>query len=93
VSSTCDRGLTSRVILEGEEAVAPRERISYADFSARAAAAVTAAGGDVDAWGEQAGWDVAPLLEDPEQVWKLDVEGLQEIAEAAGVDWRSVLPD
>jgi hypothetical protein len=47
----------------------------------------------VEAWGDNAGWDVSPLLEDPEKVWDLDADGLRDIAEAAGVDWRAVVPD
>jgi len=54
---------------------------------------VRAAGGDVEEWSERAGWDVAPIFKDPEEIWKLNAEGLREIAEAAGIDWRLVLPE
>lgn len=86
-------GLRSLAILEGDSAPRPSRRITFAAFSAAVAAAVNASGSSVDAWGEEAGWDVAPLLEDPEQIWSLNAEGLRGIAEAAGVDWRSVLPE
>lgn len=86
-------GLTPLTILEGEKVIQPSRRLSFADFSAAVAASVSAAGGDVEAWGDRAGWDVAPMLEDPEEVWNLDAEGLQDIAGAAGVDWRAVLPE
>ena len=86
-------GLTPLTILEGEKLIQPSRRLSFADFSAAVAASVRAAGGDVEAWGDRAGWDVAPILENPEEVWNLDADGLRDIAEAAGVDWRSVLPE
>src|SRR5215208_2878069 len=70
-------GLTPRQILEGNDAPAPSRRMSFAEFSSAVAKAVNAAGGDVDAWGEHAGWDVAPLLEAPEKLWGLDAEALR----------------
>lgn len=47
----------------------------------------------MEAWGEEAGWDVGPILLDPTNIWELNLEAIQEIAIAAGVDWRAVLPD
>lgn len=85
-------GLTPLRILEGDQAPAPSRRMSFAEFSAAVAASVEKAGGDADAWGDEAGWDVAPLLADPEKVWSLDADALRDIADAAGVDWRAVLP-
>jgi len=66
--------------------------MSFADFTSAIAESVRASGGDVEAWGERAGWDVAPLLRDPEETWNLCPDGLRDIAGAAGIDWRSVLP-
>jgi len=86
-------GLRSLALLEGETAPRPSRRITFAEFSAAVASAVQASGSSAEAWGEEAGWDVAPLLEDPEQIWSLNADGLRDIAEAAGVDWRSVLPE
>jgi transcriptional regulator with XRE-family HTH domain len=86
-------GVRPLAILEGEGAPLPARRMTFTEFSAAVGAAVRASGSSVDAWGEEAGWDVAPLLEDPEQVWSLNADGLRDIADAAGVDWRSVLPD
>jgi len=84
-------GLTPRLILTGD-ASAPDETVSFTDFSRAIAESVRAGGGDADAWGERAGWDVAPLLRDPEEIWNLCPDGLRDIAGAAGIDWRSVLP-
>ena len=86
-------GVTVLFILEGADPDVPAPRISFSEFAARVSEAVRRAGGDVDAWGEDAGWDVRPLLDDPETVWKLDVDALRDIAGAAGVDWHSVLPE
>jgi len=85
-------GVTSRYILDGESPVAPDKRLSFEEFAAVIRKAVEAAGGDVDAWGETAGWDVAPLLADPKAIWELNADGLKDIADTAGVDWRLVLP-
>lgn len=86
-------GLTPLQILEGDEAVVPSARLTFAEFSSAVAAAITKAGGDVEAWEDEAGWEVRPLLQDPETIWKLDAEALCDIAKAAGVDWRAVLPE
>ena len=85
-------GVTSRFILDGEPPVSPDDRVSFEMFAAAIRKAVDAAGGDVDAWGDLAGWDVAPILADPKAIWDLNPDGLKDIAEAAGVDWRLVLP-
>jgi transcriptional regulator with XRE-family HTH domain len=85
-------GLTPRLILTGD-ARAPGETVSFAGFSRAIAESVRIGGGDADAWGERAGWDVEPLLRDPEEIWNLSPDGLRDIADAAGIDWRSVLPD
>ena len=85
-------GVTPRFILDGEEPVPPGDRLSFEGFAAVIRKAVDAAGGDVDAWGDGAGWDVAPILADPKAIWGLSPDALKDIAEAAGVDWRLVLP-
>ncbi|HET9251535.1 MAG TPA: helix-turn-helix transcriptional regulator [Candidatus Eisenbacteria bacterium] len=86
-------GVTALFILEGADAATPTARITFAEFAACVAEAVRSSGKDVETWGEEAGWDVAPLLDDPGEIWGLNGEALREIAEAAGVDWRAVLPD
>lgn len=85
-------GLTPRYILDGESPVAAEERISFGEFAAAIRTAVAAGGGDVDAWGDLAGWDVAPILADAQQVWELNADALKDIAETAHVDWHRVLP-
>lgn len=83
--------VTPSLILEGRDT--PGTRMAFGEFSAAIAAAIRKDGGDADAWGERVGWDVAPLLEDPEAIWELNAEGLRDIANAAGLDWRAVLPE
>ena len=85
-------GVTPRFILDGEPPVSPEDRMSFEAFAAAIRKAVDAAGGDVDAWGDVAGWDVAPLLADPRAVLELSSDAVKDIAEAAGLDWRRVLP-
>jgi hypothetical protein len=80
------------LILTGDVRAAG-ETVSFADFSRAIAESVRVGGGDADAWGERAGWDVEPLLRDPEEIWNLSPDGLRDIADAAGIDWRTVLPE
>lgn len=86
-------GVTLREILDEGESPWPARTLSFADFARVVQESVRASGGDVDAWGERAGWDVEPLLRDPDEIWNLSADGLRDIAGVAGVDWRSVLPD
>jgi transcriptional regulator with XRE-family HTH domain len=86
-------GLTLREILDEDGSNHPARTLSFADFARVVQESVRASGGDLDAWGERAGWDVEPLLRDPDEVWNLSADGLRDIAEAAGIDWHSVLPD
>jgi len=86
-------GLSVLYILEGDSPDRPIRSISFADFSNAVAESVRATGGDADAWGDRAGWDVVPLLRDPEEIWNCCVEGLREIGHAAGIDWRAALPE
>ncbi|HET9939909.1 MAG TPA: helix-turn-helix transcriptional regulator [Candidatus Eisenbacteria bacterium] len=85
-------GLTLLGILEGDDSVDPAESMSFADFRSAVAESVRASGGDADAWGERAGWDVEPVLRDPEAFWKRCPDELRDVANAAGIDWRAVLP-
>lgn len=86
-------GMTLREILEEDGSTSPAERLSFADFARMVQESVRASGGDVEAWGERAGWDAEPLIRDPDEIWNLSADGLRDIAEVAGIDWRSVLPD
>ena len=86
-------GVTSRYILDGESPVGADKRMSFDEFAAVIRKAVDASGGDVDAWGETAGWDVAPILANSKAIWELNPDGLKDIADTAGVDWRLVLPE
>ena len=84
--------LTVLGILEGDDPGPPARSMSFADFKSAIAESVRASGGDAEAWGDRAGWDVEPLLRDPAEIWNLCPDGLRDIAGAAGIDWRSVLP-
>lgn len=86
-------GLSVRYILDGDASGGPVRSISFADFSSAVAESVRASGGDADAWGERVGWDVEPLLRDPEEIWNCCPEGLREVADAVGIDWLAVLPE
>jgi transcriptional regulator with XRE-family HTH domain len=47
---------------------------------------------DAETLGERLGWDIRGLLEDPEELWKLNVTGLRDICQGVGIDWLAVLP-
>jgi transcriptional regulator with XRE-family HTH domain len=86
-------GSTLREILDEDGSPPPVRTLSFADFVGVVQESVRASGGDVEAWGERAGWDVEPLLRDPDEIWNLSADGLRDVAKVAGIDWRSVLPD
>ena len=47
---------------------------------------------DVESFGERVGWDVSSALEDPNNIWKdWNLDGLQDICNAVGVNWENVL--
>ena len=47
---------------------------------------------DADSFGERIGWDVSSALEDPNNIWKdWNLDGLQDICHAVGVNWEHVL--
>lgn len=83
-------GLTPLQILEGEDQ-ASGPPIPFAEFS-KAIAAAAAQGGGIEAWGHEVGWDVAPLIDNPENIGDLNADGLRDIAKGLGLDWRRVLP-
>ena len=84
-------GISVRAILEGDPTSS--QSMTFAEFSNAVRAAVAASGQDVEQWGERAGWDIAPILDDPDQVWELSVDAVRDISDAAGIDWRPVIPE
>ncbi len=49
---------------------------------------------NVDALGEELGWELTAVLNDPNRIWDdWCVDGLRDVCDGLGLDWRSVLPD
>ena len=71
----------------------PRQpRVSYEDVAARLWALVSREKLTIDELSERAGWELAPLLDDPTALGQFNVSGLRDVCELAGVDWFLVLP-
>ena len=63
----------------------PHAASAALDFSSAVAESVRASGGDAAAWGERVGWDVEPLLRDPEEIRATLIElGLANVEVRAG---------
>jgi transcriptional regulator with XRE-family HTH domain len=67
------------------------DEVSAGDLVDALRARVAASGASVDDLGSQIGWDIGPLLQNPEQLWELNLDGLQDICAFVGVDWTSLL--
>jgi len=81
-----------RVLLLGEEAAASTSTITFGDIAARLADQIAREGRTVDEFGDHIGWNVEPVLKDPETLWSFNVEALHAICSAVGLDWVAALP-
>jgi hypothetical protein len=45
----------------------------------------------IDELGDRVGWDLTPIMADPEAVDQLNLSGLSDVCTAIGLDWVSAL--
>jgi hypothetical protein len=65
--------------------------ITFSEVAERIRSSLSATGSTAEAWGDMAGWDVKPILQDPAALGSLNVQGLHDVCKALGVDWVGVL--
>ena len=65
---------------------------SYAAIAERLAAVIASEKLTVDKLSNRVGWDLAPVLRDPDTLGQFNVVGLRDVCRAIGVDWVSALP-
>jgi transcriptional regulator with XRE-family HTH domain len=82
---------TTVELLEGHGAVGPASRRSPSVLAELARARVAADGVTVDAYGDHIGWDVVPVLANPEHVWEYPFAMLHALCEDLGVDWKEFI--
>ncbi len=81
-----------RILLLGSEAREPSETVSFADVARRLADHIARAGKSAEQLSDEVGWELQPVLADPEHLWEYDVEALYCITKAVGLDWVAALP-
>ena len=81
-------GTTVVALLEGPEMAGAPSKRSSAELAALARARIAADGLTADAYGDRIGWDIAPVLKNPEHVWQYPFAMLQSLCEDLGVDWK-----
>jgi transcriptional regulator with XRE-family HTH domain len=75
-------------LLEGHGAVGAASRRPVAELIALVRARLGAERLTVEAYGERIGWDLAPVLAHPEQLWEYPFDALQSLCDDLDVDWR-----
>ena len=86
-------GLTPRELLLNEAASQQPARASFAELASAVRQAVSQSQLSIEMWSEAVGWEVGPLLVNPEYVWRLSVDALKDICVGARRDWLAFLPD
>ena len=73
-------------------AAQPESRpVSYDDLATKLRAVAAATEGGVAALENEVGWELSGVLQDPDRIGDLNVDGLKAASSAVGVDWRRVL--
>jgi transcriptional regulator with XRE-family HTH domain len=78
-------------LLFGAKMEPTQPRVSYEDVAAGVRALASREKLTVDELSERAGWELAPLLDNPTALGQFNLSGLRDVCELAGVDWFSVL--
>jgi transcriptional regulator with XRE-family HTH domain len=86
-------GTTAVELLEGPDAVRPRSGQALSILVDLVRTRIASHGLTVDAYGDRIGWDVAPVLANPEHVWEYPFDMLHALCEDLGVDWKEFIDD
>jgi transcriptional regulator with XRE-family HTH domain len=81
-----------RVLLLGAEAERITQVITFSEIATRLAERVAGEQKTAEQLGDGIGWDVRPVLVDPQAFAGYDVEALFNICKTLGLDWVAALP-
>ena len=80
-------------LLFGSEPESPLAPVPYEEVARRITEETTRRSMDLEQLAETVGWDLEPIVRQPDEVGKLNVEGLYDICSAVGLDWVAVLAE
>jgi transcriptional regulator with XRE-family HTH domain len=86
-------GATPCELLLAPAAARPRARAPFTELAAAVRQAVSRSGLSIEMWSETVGWEVGPILLDPDHLWTLPADALKDVCAGAGRDWLEFLPD
>lgn len=86
-------GTTPGALLLAQVPPQPPARAPFTELAAAVRQAISRSQLSIEMWSETVGWDVGPVLIDPDHLWTLPVEALKDICTGAGRDWLEFLPD
>ena len=78
-------------LLDGPDAAGPTSRQSLSVLAGLARTRIASGGLTVDAYSRRIGWDMAPVVADPEHVWKYPFEMLHALCDDLGLDWKDFI--
>jgi transcriptional regulator with XRE-family HTH domain len=64
---------------------------SYAEVTAKLRKKIAEEAISLEHLGDQIGWELGPLLDDPDALGDLPIDGLRSVCQAVGVDWVAAL--
>jgi hypothetical protein len=69
--------------------VAPKDVARSVDLAEASEARIATEHLTIDAYGDRIGWNVAPILANPERVWEYPLVMLQALCDDLRVDWHA----
>ena len=79
------------VLLFGSESPVPLLRTSAAVLARRVTELIESEGISANELSDKVGWELGPLLADPETLGTFNIAGLRDVCKAVGVDWLGVI--
>jgi len=80
-------------LLFGSDFDAPTTRISFAAIAERLRALAATEGLTIEELGHRVGWELEPVMSDPQALGEFNLIGLSDVCHAIGVDWVTALLD
>jgi len=85
--------VSARSLVSDDPDLPVRARLTPDEIVAALRRRLVTTNGDVQALGEQLGWDVANALEDSATLWEdWGIDGLRDVCDPLDLEWRALLP-